>query len=851
MRFNNNMVWVLSIALLLGACSDSSTGGGGGGGGGGGATSDSVHAFSFDEDSQTYLVGGHEVALADVQRDLVGTLCSKCHPNAVPEVKDSVHFNLAAATPRVMFPGGGAHGMIDRACGLPGTTGLTNSFTDVNLGECAKCHVGRYLPMMEGMFSGMFTQMGVADPAGQAEQLVNAGIDCLICHAETYRSWPEDGTLASLAGTAPPDGASPTPTGSARVARDDGDFDRDGVPDLVIDVDGDGTPDAPLMMDTDGDGVPETRWPTVAQDRSPAALASIGPTTEHTCLRCHEHARTGYKRGTMFIEGRDVHSTATTGPFAGAENRCTVCHTERDHKFIRGHSVGGDLAAADYMPPAPGLPVDPDDAFDVSCVKCHDGIGKFGDNYHRPSHLEAMSCETCHIPYGSGLTYSLFGHGGQVSFARNDEGKDTRLVVADMYINEGGSDIEADLDAYKTPPVLMWFDGGSSFLAQPLAARGMPNAKITPFKPMANGMVFDARFFDGVMLNNDAGAPYNAHSMYRFYAEGANAEAFSALGMLATPPTDTRKVTLADFGSPDPDLQAMALMQIFPNLVYFDKGTFGYEHYLTRTGSALDANGDGLVDSGQSMLGDMLVAANAGLAQFQAFNRPMGFPDGYEWYPPYDDVSDVISMKLPDGSLIKMFLQMQAAGLPPEQQGPFMEAIENYPSFSAITLGGHGVAPKEEALGAAPFSCLDCHGSDGVFARPVPVGRKLPVNMGPMGVLEMPIYAWRYYQVEQLVDLGLATSSEEVLSGAVDVDIDGDTNFLRVSDTELVLNWFAPNAPDGYRPADDPAALAGTNLGVADLTWNGGPWMPVLEPVVDYVPNYEVLGYQASEILWP
>ena len=27
----------------------------------------------------------------------------------------------------------------------------------------------------------------------------------------------------------------------------------------------------------------------------------------------------------------------------------------------------------------------------------------------------------------------------------------------------------------------------------------------------------------------------------------------------------------------------MALMQIFPNLVYFDKGDFGYEHYLRRT----------------------------------------------------------------------------------------------------------------------------------------------------------------------------------------------------------------------------------------------------------------------------
>ena len=35
-----------------------------------------------------------------------------------------------------------------------------------------------------------------------------------------------------------------------------------------------------------------------------------------------------------------------------------------------------------------------------------------------------------------------------------------------------------------------------------------------------------------------------------------------------------------------------------------------------------------------------------------------------------------------------------------------------------------------------------------------------------------------------------------------------------------------------------------------DLTWNGGKWMPVLEPVTDLKPNYEVLGYDRSEILW-
>ena len=45
-----------------------------------------------------------------------------------------------------------------------------------------------------------------------------------------------------------------------------------------------------------------------------------------------------------------------------------------------------------------------------------------------------------------------------------------------------------------------------------------------------------------------------------------------------------------------------------------------------------------------------LVEFNSGLQQFMGFNAPMGFPNDYQWYPPYEDVSDVISMKLPDGS---------------------------------------------------------------------------------------------------------------------------------------------------------------------------------------------------------
>lgn len=834
-RCIRTLVAVAAGGLLVAACGDSN-----------GSGSEDVHRFSFDAATDTYDVAGAAVSQSQVDRDLVGSVCSRCHANATAEVKESVHFKIAGRTARVLFPGGGAHGMLDRACGLPATTGLTNYTSNANLGECAKCHVGRYTPIMEDFFSLMFGQMGVADPTGQAAQLVEGGIDCLICHSDEYRSYPE-GELASIAGHAPEDAASPTHYGFARVAHDDGDFDHDGQPDLVIDIDGDGVADAPLMIDTDGDGVPETRWPTVAQDRSKEALASIGSTTAENCLRCHEHARTGYKRGTLFADGYDVHATAATGAFENARNQCTACHTSQGHKFVRGHLIGGDLAAADYPPPPPGVAPDPNDPTDLTCVGCH-AVEALPENIHRPSHLAAIACETCHIPFGSGITYSLFGDGGQVSFGRNPEGRDTLLVTADMYLAGDKADIDADYEAYRTRPLLQWFNGGTSFLAQSLAVRGMPNAKITPFKPMANGMVFDARYFSGETADNDV-APYNAHSMYRFFANGNNAEAFYALDMLDMLPQAVRSVTMADFADPDPSVQAMALMLIFPNLVYFDKASFGYEHYLTATGSPWDANGDGFVDAGRDFHFDMLAAANNGLRSFQGFNGPMGLPPEYEWYPPFDSIDELVSMKLPDGSLIKMFLQMQAASLPPEQQAPFLAAIANYPAFSNITLGGHGVLPATQALGANG-ACADCHGSNGVLAERHPVTRKVPTNMGPMGTFDLPLYQWKYYNVRALVNLGLATRNEDVVAGTADVDVDGDTAYVRASNSTFVLNWFVPSDPSGYRSADAPSALAGTDLTAADLTWSGGAWMPVLEPVTDLVPNYAILGYEARELMW-
>ena len=805
-----------------------------------------AHYFQFDETTREYIVNDARVAEASVKRDL-GVLCGECHADQFAEAKDSVHFKWASENDRVLFPGGGAHGMVDRACGLPASTSLINYTSDVQIDECGKCHMARYLPLMEPFFAASFEQMGLPNAAVQAANIVEGGMDCLICHSEEYKAVPEDNEHLRVAAYATVGENSPTAGGEARSAHDDTDFDGDGEPDPLIDSDGDGVADMPLMQDRDGDGTPETPWPTVAQDRSFAAVSSVGETNDHTCLRCHEHARTGYKRGTLFKAGHDVHATSdAVAALGGGEDRhCIACHEADHHKFKRGDRVGGDLMAVDY-------PIGSDEN-DLYCTSCHNAA-ELPAPIHSSNHLEAMACETCHIPHTSGITYALWGTGTNLTFGRNADGMDTKVISLDHYISDGtDADVDNDWEAYRTYPTLSWFNGNVSFLAQSLAVRGSEGAKITPFKPMANGMVFDARFFDGDMTTNgaaDGQYQYNAHSMYQFMAGGSNANVFDALGFLSLTPDEVRQITLNDFMSNDADRQAMAFMQIFPNLVYFDKATYGYVRYQIQSGSEFDQDDDGFIDVGAQNNFDMMAAANNGLRAFMGFNQPMGLPADYQWYPPFENAEDLLSMKLPDGADMRIYLSIEGMKLPAEQQAEYFTKLQYYPAFSnGITLGGHGVRPKSEALGAGG-SCTACHASGGIMDHPVPVTRTVARDVPGFGTFQFPVYRWRYYNFRAITDLGLTTEDDDVAAGTVDVDIAGDTTYRRESDITIVVNYIDPAGEGSYRPASDAESLAGTGLSASDLSTQGGEWMAVLEPDVDFVANYLLLGYTADDILF-
>jgi hypothetical protein len=219
------------MLLLAAPLALAQQGGGPGAGQGAGSPGDHSKHIQYDAATKEYVLTGRgqgrRVPAAEVERSLSTALCQECHEDAVAQLKSSVRFSVQGGNPRILFPGGGAHGALDRACGLPGTTALINYNSNVNLGECGKCHVGRFIPPMEGAFTSNFTQMFMANgmeeeaakqlAATNAANIVNGGLDCLICHAETYLSVRDDINWSlptlEIAGYALPGEPSPSPQG--------------------------------------------------------------------------------------------------------------------------------------------------------------------------------------------------------------------------------------------------------------------------------------------------------------------------------------------------------------------------------------------------------------------------------------------------------------------------------------------------------------------------------------------------------------------------------------------------------------------------------------------------------------
>lgn len=250
--------------------------------------------------------------------------CLRCHPGKVDEVIGSVHYTWRTPNPKLAFPGGGAHGMIDRFCALVGSSAMLNYYADLSghkgSSACGKCHVGDSVPF--------------PDPAtGQPSQAQKDGIDCLICHAS------------------------------------DGNYDMNG--DGVYDATDETAANRALMTNS----VTGRRY--WFQDRSLQAAESVGARVSNgACLRCHEHGMSApdYKRGTPFDPQHDVH--------AAARLLCTDCHLVNQHQMARGSRVADmhgwerqdvevDCTTCHTATPHPTASPYNDHTSFIACETCH------------------------------------------------------------------------------------------------------------------------------------------------------------------------------------------------------------------------------------------------------------------------------------------------------------------------------------------------------------------------------------------------------------------------------------------------------------------------------------------------
>ena len=295
--------------------------------------------------------------------------CLKCHEemsvkksdgsivkvNTMEDVLNTVHFKfqrMAAGFSIYGYNGKKVNeegrpipvGKIDRACGIPGSfswTGwaaLVETKPDSLHGQivmrsegCGQCHIGgNYQPATEDM-------MPIGDVPNSAKQ----GIDCLICHSQSY--------------------------------------------DMNYKY---------VIKDNVG-----YRW---NQDRSMRAALTVTKPTNKNCLNCHQHnmggdvyihnvaakdlgyknqriIHEGSKRGNPFSPEDDVH--------AAAGLQCIDCHIPEGHKIPRG-TKGTDLVANDL----------PDRT--VACESCHTSAPHTKNELTRVilnGHVSRIACETCHI----------------------------------------------------------------------------------------------------------------------------------------------------------------------------------------------------------------------------------------------------------------------------------------------------------------------------------------------------------------------------------------------------------------------------------------------------------------------
>ncbi|MCO5251941.1 MAG: tetrathionate reductase family octaheme c-type cytochrome [Candidatus Kapabacteria bacterium] len=160
---------------------------------------------------------------------------------------------------------------------------------------------------------------------------------------------------------------------------------------------------------------------------------------------------------------------------------CVSCHKSENHK-IKGAGHGSIAAGTNH----------------ISCTDCHDNNKK---EIHRNKllgrHLDAIACESCHIPSIAKENYTLTGWNWKTAGLKED----TNLDDAHLSYSKMRGDLNWEKNV---KPVYRWFNGkadyyeiGDKFESQPIQMNVLngsisdSKAKIYPFKIIRGKQIYD------------------------------------------------------------------------------------------------------------------------------------------------------------------------------------------------------------------------------------------------------------------------------------------------------------------------------------------------------------------------
>ena len=270
--------------------------------------------------------------------------CASCHANTkakAMEVMQSAHYKFKGWGQGVYDHDGNhlvgeENGKWTRYCGLPGSVSninwIGNFFNGTVAGGCGRCHIG----------NGEYTpDQGAADPDEAWKK-----IDCLLCHATTYKV---NGVTINAAGK--------------RLAVKN-------------------AQDKLVFPFPSGDDLKVT---SASIKRVPAAQA---------CSRCHSYNGGGYtfKRGLDYLVD-DVHYTKGL--------TCTTCHETEAHKIALSRPDPA-LVGRDQL--------DEISMMKNRCENCHTDTPHAAstDAQMLNAHTAKLDCGTCHVPFHKGMSNKRF-----------------------------------------------------------------------------------------------------------------------------------------------------------------------------------------------------------------------------------------------------------------------------------------------------------------------------------------------------------------------------------------------------------------------------------------------------------